>query len=212
MTPEQLRMARAKLDISQDLVAERVSIAKKTLARAENGESDVSSEIMSKLRAFYEASGLEFTDYNGVREAPTGMRIFKGKAGFRDFYEYQFDIIRKFGGELWLYNGVSSIIVDALGADYVDMHKKRMSAIKHRITYRVIVEEGDSTFFGSDYAHYRWVSKETFNNKTIFVFGPCVAFVNFDDEITVRVLNEPEAADTIRNLMENSWSKAWEPS
>lgn len=212
MTPEQLRMARAKLDLSQDMVAEHTGIAQKTLARAEGGKTDTSHEILSRLQSFYEDRGLEFTENNGVREKPFGNRIYKGKAGFRDFYEYHWGIIRRFGGELWLYNGVSKLIIDALGADYIEMHKARMSEIKHRIQYRVIVEEGDATFFGSDYAHYRWISKETFNDKTIFVFGPCVAFVTFDGNLTVTVIEQKDIADTLRNLMKNSWDQAWEPS
>lgn len=92
------------------------------------------------------------------------------------------------------------------------MHIERMSKIKGKFTYKVIVAEGDNTFFGSDYAEYRWVPKETFNDKTIFVFGPCVAFVNFDDEINVIVIDEKGIADTQRQLMQTSWNKAWEPS
>jgi transcriptional regulator with XRE-family HTH domain len=211
MTPEQLRMARAKLGLSQDEVSERVGLTKKTLSNAETGAHSLSADYAQRLKDFYESCGLEFTDYNGVREKPSGFRTFRGKTGFRDFYEFQFDVIRREGGDLWLYNGVSKLIMDALGADYVSMHRNRMSEIKHRFRYRVIVEEGDDTFFGSDYAHYRWVSKNTFNDKTIFVFGSCVAFVNFEGDISVILIQETEIADTIRNLMENSWNKAWEP-
>ncbi len=212
MTPEQMRMARAYLDLSQDEVAERTDMSKKTLSTAEAGLTKLSSEKISTLRLFYESMGIEFTDHNGVRLKPSGLRSFRGREGFRDFYEYQYEVIRKNGGDLWLYNGVSKHFMDSLGADYIEKHKARMSALKSRINYRVIVAEGDDTFFGSDYAKYRWVSKETFNDKTIFVFGPCVAFVNFEGDINVTLIEEKDIAETMRQLMENSWHKAHDPS
>lgn len=213
MTPDQMRMARAKLDLSQDQVAEGVGITKKTLSNAENATNKLSSDNVDKLKFFYMTRGLEFTDFNGVRETPSGLRTFKGKSGFQEFYEDQYKTFKSEGGDVWLYNGVSTLIMDALGLDYVEMHKARMSKIKANINYRVIVEEGDATFFGSDYAHYRWLAKEQFNNKTIFVYGSKVALVNFDDDITVILIEQAEFADTLRRLMENMWDmNAKEPT
>jgi DNA-binding XRE family transcriptional regulator len=213
MTPDQMRMARAKLDLSQDQVAEEIGITKKTLSNAENGTNKLSSDNLDKLKFFFTTRGLEFTDFNGVRETPTGLRTFKGKSGFQEFYEDQYKTFKAEGGDIWLYNGVSKLIIDALGMDYVEMHKARMSKIKNKINYRVIVEEGDATFFGSDYAHYRWLPKEQFNDKTIFVYGSKVGLVNFDDDITVVLIEQKEFADTLRRLMENMWDmNAKEPS
>ncbi len=213
MTPQQMRMARAMLDLSQDQVAEAVGITKKTLSNAENGANKLSSDNFDRLKLFYTSRGLEFTEYNGVRETPTGLRTFKGKSGFQEFYEDQYKTFKAEGGDIWLYNGVSKHIMDALGQGYVEMHKARMSKIKNNINYRVIVEEGDDTFFGADYAHYRWLPKEQFNDKTIFVYGSKVGLVNFDNDTTVILIEQKEFADTLRRLMENMWEmNAKEPS
>jgi len=206
MTPDQMRMARSKLDLSKDQVAEAIGITKKTLSNAENGSNKLSSENHEKLKFFYMAHGLEFTDFNGVRETPSGLRVFKGKTGFREFYEDQYKSYKSRGGDIWLYNGVSKTIIDSLGVDYVEMHKARMSKIKANFNYRVIVEEGDATFFGSDYAHYRWLPKEKFNNKTIFVYASKVGLVNFEDDITVILIDQLDFADTMRLFLENIWS------
>lgn len=208
-----MRMARAKLDLSQDQVAEAIGITKKTLSNAENGANKLSADNADRLKHFYQSSGLEFTDFNGVRETPTGLRTFRGRAGFHEFYEDQYKTFKAVGGDIWLYNGVSKLIIDALGPDYVEMHKSRMSKIKKNINYRVIVEEGDDTFFGADYAHYRWLSKEQFNDKTIFVYGSKVGIVNFDNDITVILIDQEEFAGTLRMLMENMWEQnAREPN
>ena len=211
MTPHQMRAARALLDVSQGHVAESVGITVATLSNAEKGKSQLSPDNHDKIEHFFITKGLEFTDFNGVREAPTGTRIYKGNSGFKEFYEDQYQIIKNEGGDLWLYNGVSEFVVNGLGKDYVAMHKDRMSKIKSRFTYRVIVEEGDATMFGSDYAEYRWVSKDQFNDKTIFVYGSYVALVNFEGDLTVTCIEQREFADTMRQLMLNSWEQARVP-
>ncbi len=213
MTPEQMRMARAKLDLSQDQVAEAIGITKKTLSNAENATNKLSSDNIDRLKFFYVSHGLEFTDFNGVRETPSGLRTFKGKSGFQEFYEDQYKSFKSIGGDVWLYNGVSKNVIDGLGSDYVEMHKARMSKIKANINYRVIVEEGDATMFGSDYAHYRWLPKEQFNDKTIYVYGSKVGLVNFDNDITVVLIDQQEFADTMRMLFDNMWNmNAKEPT
>lgn len=212
MSPDQMRAARALLNLSQADVCESVGITRASLSNAESGKSRLEPDNYDRLRLFFISKGLEFTDYNGVRETPSGLRVYKGNSGFREFYEDQFKVIQAEGGDLWLYNGVSELVMNGLGKDYVEMHKNRMSKIKDRFTYRVIVEEGDATMFGSDYAHYRWVPKDQFNNKTIFVYGPYVALVNFESELTVTCIHQREFADTMRQLMLNSWDRAEEPN
>ncbi len=141
-----------------------------------------------------------------VESARRKRRIKRGGDLERqEFYEDQFKTFKSIGGEVWLYNGVSKLIMDALGSEYVEMHKARMSKIKNNINYRVIVEEGDATFFGSDYAHYRWLPKEQFNDKTIFVYGSKVGIVNFEGDLTVILIDQDDFADTLRILMKNMW-------
>jgi len=201
-------MARAKLDIGQDQAAERAGITKKTLSNAESGAHKLSANNADRLRQFYTAQGLEFTDFNGVRETPTGLRTFRGRSGFQEFYEDQFKTFKSVGGDIWLYNGVSKLIMDALGLEYVEMHKACMEKIRNNFNYRVIVEEGDDTFFGSGYASYRWLPKEQFNDKTIFVYGAKVGIVNFEGDITVILIEQEAFADTLRLLMENMWNQS----
>ena len=100
MTPAQMRMARAKLNFSQGEVAEAISVSTNTLSAAESEKSHLSSENLHKLELFYTSRGIEFTEYEGVRQAPSGIVSFKGRTGFRDFYDYQYDKLRKIGGDI----------------------------------------------------------------------------------------------------------------
>lgn len=208
MTPAQMRMARAKLNLSQSEVAEAIGVSTNTLSAAESEKSNLSSENLHNLEIFYTAKGLEFTDYDGVRQAPSGLVVYKGRKGFKDFYDYQYEKLRKYGGDIWLYNGVSQQFVEALGSEFLGIHKDRMTKIKDKFTYRVIVEEGDKTAFGSDYAEYRAIPSDQFNDKTIFVFCGVLAIVDFSGELTVTVIEQAGVASSISQLMLNSWDKA----
>lgn len=208
MTPEQLRMGRAHLGISQGELAQEVGTSTMVISNAEAERTILSAEISKRIIDFFTLRGLELTDHNGIRETPTGIKIFKGKSGFKDFYGYQYNILRKYGGDIWLYNGVSKNFVDALDPEFLEIHKERMFKIKDKINYRVIVEEGEEVQFGSAYAEYRTVPSDQFNDKTIFVFHGVFAIVDFSDEILVTVIEKEEIAQTISQLMLNSWEKA----
>ena len=208
MTPKQLRMARAALNLSQGELAEEIGTSANVLSRAEAERTQLSSEMVARLETFFSLRGLELTDHNGVRENPSGIRIYKGKSGFREFYDYQYNILRKYGGDIWLYNGVSRHFLNVLEPDFLEIHKARMEEIKDKINYRVIVEEGDNVQFGSGYAKYKAVPSDQFNDKTIFVFRGVFAVVDFSDEVLVTVIENEAVAKTVSQLMLNSWEKA----
>jgi len=211
ITPNQCRAARGLLHWSQPDLAKQCGMHLQTISNFEAERSTPSKSSLEKITRAFEYAGIQFTEYNGVREKPSDLRIYRGNTGFREFYEDLFKVAKEEGGDLWLYNGVSKLVIEGLGEDYVKMHKERMTKLKGRFTYRVILEEGDDIMFGSEYAHYRWISKDQFNDKTIFVYGPYVALVNFEGELTVTCIHQREFADTMRQLMSNSWDRAWDP-
>lgn len=206
ITAAQCRAARALLDWSQPDLAKKSGIHVQTISNFEHGNGSPTNKTLVTIRQTFENSGVELTELNGVRETSKNFRIFKGREGFREFYEDQYKIFRTIGGDCWLYNGVSKDVMEALGDEYVEMHKARMLKIKSKINYRIILEEGDSIMFGKKYAHYRWLPKKQFNNKTIFVYGPKVGLVNFDNDITVILIDQKEFSDTMRMLFENMWT------
>lgn len=65
-TPEQLRAARAMLDLSQADLAARVGQSTMTIRRAEtSGGPMVASQTIDAIRAALEAAGVEFIPENG---------------------------------------------------------------------------------------------------------------------------------------------------
>lgn len=212
MTPEQLRMARALLDLNQDDVSAAVNIAKQTLVNAEKGRTNLKGENIAALQMFYEARGLEFLDHNGVREKPSGIRMLRGRSGFHEMYDQLFEEVRKRSGDIWLYNGTSSLVASALGEEYLATHRDRMEKYHGQANWRVVVKHGDDAFFGAKYAHYRWLPEQNFYPETIYVYGQTVALVDFKDDISITIIDKKGWADVMRFFLETIWnSQAYDP-
>jgi DNA-binding XRE family transcriptional regulator len=213
ITPTQMRAARAMLDVPQGHVAEHLGIAANTLSKIESGQSDVSMSRMSDIQRFYEREGIAFMENDGVKWNNETFKIFKGDEDFRAFYDDLYNTVKDFGGDVCLYNGVSELVINSLGKDFVAKQQKRMSEIEKAFSYRVIVEYGDSTFFGSSYCEYKWMSQEFFNNKAFFVFGNKVAFANFDDGVQIIMIEQSDIAQNHRVLFDLAWNElAQDPS
>ncbi len=196
ISASQIRAARALLNIPQEEVEIHTGLSKRYQSEIENERTSGKADAINKLELFYTSRGLEFMNNDGVRRNPTGLRILKGKRGFQEFYDDIYHTARQGKAEITLFNGVSDLVLDALGREFLDMHIDRMIEIKDRFRFRVIVEEGDRAFMGSSYCEYKWFPRDKFNNKTIYTYGTKVALINFDDEITITLIDQQGFADS----------------
>jgi transcriptional regulator with XRE-family HTH domain len=214
ITAAQLRQARAHLNLDQSRVCEDCSIDKATLSKIENEKSKGNAQTLATLQLYYEGHGLEFIDGQGVRKAPIGVREYRGTDGFREFYTDIYNTVKsEKQTDIWLYNGVSDLVLNALGKDFLDMHLERMLKLSERFTFRVVVKEGDDSFLGSSYCSYKWLPEELFSDKTIYIYGSKIAFLNFDNnDVLAVVIDQKDTADQMRHFFEKSWeNEAFEP-
>ncbi len=65
ITPEQCRAARALLDWSQTAFANAASAGQSTVAKFERGTRKPHASTLERMRATFEAAGVEFIDENG---------------------------------------------------------------------------------------------------------------------------------------------------
>lgn len=205
ITKQKLISARAFLGLNQSNIAENIGVTTKTISNIEEGDGVADNKHTGALQQFFEMRGIEFTDFNGIRQKPTGNRHLKGASGFRELYEMLYHSAKTCGGDIILYNGVSNLVMAALGADYVALQKKRMEKIKNNYTYRVIVKEGDDTFFGAAYCDYKWLPEKHFNEKTFFVFGSIFAIVDFENDIDILIIDSQDVADSQKLLFNGVW-------
>lgn len=208
ITASQIRQARASLNIGQQEVSDACGIHKTTLSDIENEKSAGSQKAFSALQIFFENQGLEFTENDGVRKNKNGLKRFNGATEFRLFYDDIYETAKKQGGDICLYNGVPSYLIEWLGDEYYKMHAERMTKIKDKFDFRVIIREADKQLIGAGFARYRWFPAELFHDKTIYVYGDKVAFIDFSDkDVHVVVIEQKEIAESQRILFNIAWNQ-----
>lgn len=218
ITKEQLRAARGLSGFEQKAVAQFIGVDPKTISNIESGRGEVSSPNTIKLIQFYESRGIQFTDHNGVRQNPSGVRLYRGNAEFRQFYDDIYETARTIGGDMCLYNAVSHLVIGALGEDYMKIQQERMKNLKEKrpdqFTYRVIFAEGDGTFFGETYCQYRWIHPEHFNDQTaVFVYGDKVGIASFEqNDVDVVVIKNAGFAESQKKQFGLTWQLTHEPT
>jgi transcriptional regulator with XRE-family HTH domain len=207
ITASQIRQARAALNLGQQEVAEACEMHKTTLSDIENEKSGGSSKAFSALQDFFENQGLEFIENNGVRQSKNALKRYRGATEFRLFYDDIYTTAKKQGGEIALFNGVPSLLIKWLGEDFYKMHTARMTKIKNNFDFKVIIQEEDKQFIGSSFATYRWFPTELFHNKTIYIYGDKVAFIDFqEDDVNVIAIEQKEFSESERVLFQIAWN------
>ena len=202
----QIAAARQLLGWSQADLAEKAGISKPSVIRIEKDLNSVKYDVLSQIQHAIEQNNIEFLEDCGVRESKQTLKIYRGQSGFREFYDDLYDTAKNIGGDICLFNGVSDLVTKWLGNDFVEMHKKRMIEIKQNFNYRIIVEEGDTVFFGSSFCTYKSFPKSLFNNKTIYIYSDKVAFLTFrSNELETILLKQKDLADCQRLFFNLAW-------
>lgn len=206
ITVQQLRMARAALNISQSAVAEAIGLNTMAISDIENEKTkNPKASTLSSLQSFYEGCGLEFTEAGGVRPNNAEIKRYSGDEGFRNFYNDIYSEVQK-GGSIVIQNGMPDYLIKHLDQDFYDMHAKRMAKLKPDV--KVLIKDGDKNLIGSSFAAYKTVPAEHFNDQTIYVYGDKTAFITFGDSVNVLVIDNAEITRSLRVSFGVIWEHA----
>lgn len=207
VTHDQLRAARALLDLDQKDVAAASGLNVNVLSRIERGEVRPHEATIEKLLAFYERAGVEFTENNGVREkALVRSTIYRGERGFINFARDVCDTLEQQGGEVCVSN-VDERNWDRWLGKYRDEYLARMGALGN-LKSRILIRKGD-TYRIASYAEYRSVDLESFGSAPFYVYGEKVAMILFKEEdCIVVVIENREIADAQRRQFGVMWRSA----
>jgi len=206
ISPEQLRAARAILEISQDAVAKEVGMTHTKLSRLEKGTTDATSTDLGAIQSFYENKGLEFTDNHGVRIKQTFETVYRGQKGLRELMDVLYETVSVEGGDICQFHLGSGKFRQWLGDDWYKMHSERMIKIKDKFNFRIVVNEGASVFIAKEFAKYRWYPKEKMTERTFYIFGDKVClFYPEPEQLEIRVINDRGLADQMRELFSAVW-------
>ncbi len=206
ITPQQLRSARAYLDVSRNDVSDATGIGVQTLADLENGKTDSPRiSTLDTLRLYYEANGLEFTDDGGIRPNKVRVQQYEGPEGFRRFMDEVYDVAKTQGGEICLHNAKPANWIKWLGVEWNLMHTERMVAIKDHMDFKITAGHDDYQLIGK-HAEYRWLPKEMWNDQSFYAYGDRIALLNFEeDSVHIVVMHNKKFADGFRSLFNVAW-------
>ncbi len=209
---EQIRAARALLNWSQEDLAKAAGLSKPALANIERGTSMPRIDTIQSLQVALEEGGVEFTEGTGVRLRGEILKVevFEGRNALFRLWEDQFETLKKTGGER-LFFGVDERRIDELAGD--KFFRQMMEKFKkHNITSRILIQDGD-TYFVEPVSHYRWISRELFEQVPYCVYANKYAINIMRNKTPKIVLVENnDIAKSYRQQFEHVWSQAKIPA
>lgn len=209
-TIEQIRAARALIGWSQKDLADHADLSQTGVARIENGTNQPNSSTIAKILEAFDRAGIEFIGENGVKKRSGEVRILKGANAMSDFLDDVYNTAIKYGTkskptEVFLSNVVHKNWVKWMGNRWKE-HTLRMTKSKDVMDVRIIVKEGDCDFPSSDYAKYKWMKSEFFNEKSFYSYHDRLAFLDFkDEEVIVSIITHMDFAKGYRDLFLIAW-------
>lgn len=211
ITTAQIRGARGVLGWSQGDLSERTGISATSIGSIENGLTQPRDSTLQTIQKAFEDNGIEFLPNDGLRKKSGYINFFRGLAGFKDFYDDIYETARAYGKPMeFLVSNVDEQQFMKWGKDIFAPHSSRMNELGN-VTYKILVQEGDTNFVASSYAHYRWLPKEFFSSVPFYVYGNKLAVILFDTDLTVMVLDYPMITDAYRRQFDAMWNIAKTP-
>jgi len=213
-SPDQIRAAMALLKWENAELAEASGVSVSTVFAAKTGKHKPQPEVHAKIKKALEQHGIEFLDFNGVRQRPEGIQVFQGIEGFSEFYDLVFDYLRDNGGDVCIGGSDASLYTKYRANP--EVHRKRMAELadeREDLRVRILCQEGDYNFVATSYASYRWQPKEYFSPTTFYTFGDYLALISFfhNPAPHVVVITSKAYADAYKKSFNEMWEKAKEP-
>ncbi|MBE2190586.1 MAG: helix-turn-helix transcriptional regulator [Alphaproteobacteria bacterium] len=212
ITTAQIRGARGVLNWSQGDLSERTGISSTSIGSIENGLTQPRDSTIQLIQKAFEDGGIEFLPDDGIRKKTGYINFYRGEDGFSKFYDDVYETTKR-------QNKPQEILVSNVdeqefmkwGKDVFAPHSERMNELDN-ISYKILVQEGDTNFIASSYAEYRWLPKEFFASVPFYVYGTKLAIILFETELTVMVLDYPTITDAYRKQFEAIWELSKTPN
>jgi transcriptional regulator with XRE-family HTH domain len=215
ITGRQIRAARALLSWDAATLAGKAGLTRETVSNIENGLTQARGGSLDKLKKVVEANGIQFTEFNGVREKPDDVNVLGGPEGLAIFFDQVYEHLRNQGGVVCASGVDEKQFAKHHGEDHATKHIKRMSQlVKGRgdILFNVLLREGDKNFIASDYCHYKWLKQSDFVATPFYVFGDTLALISFQSDPAPKILMILSAvfAEAYRRQFDVAWQAAQE--
>lgn len=209
ISPAQIRAARALLDWNQQLLADKVGVSKHTISKIERGDIQGGTKTLAKIHTILVIAGLDFIEDDGVKKKTTGISSYAGREEFQEFYTDIAIAAEQSDQKDFLVSNVNEEhFLRWLNED--TLHKHYDSMKKHKISYKILIAEGDTTTPGDNFnAEYKWMAADQFYSVPCYIYGDKVAFMSFEeDNINVFVIRHKNIVDLCRKQFHEMWNRA----
>ncbi len=205
---EQIRAARALLDLNQEELAKAAGLSLRTLNTLERAVVAPRMETLRALQAVLEARGIEFLPDHGVKLRSERLDVIKieGSHAVEKFLDDITDQLKD-GGEV-LYNGIDERRFADIDNSIMDRYFRKLH--KQGITERLLVREGDY-FFVAQPSHYRWAREKIFGRMIHIVYGDSTSFLFWEPSPRLVIMRNQAVADTFRDQFNAHWQEAAVP-
>ncbi|NQZ14681.1 MAG: hypothetical protein HRT94_07655 [Alphaproteobacteria bacterium] len=192
--------------MSRTTLAEDLSIKTSTINANLNGRSAIPSGRLELIQKYLERQGIVFSmdGDDGVKRA-TGLNqiTLEGQEGVREFFNDVYETTKATNREILIFNGLPSELINSAGEEWYKSHAARMQ--KLNVVSKNILKEGELNLIGKKFASYKWIPKEMFRDKMIYVYGNKFAFMSFDPDALIKITEEADIADSLRLLIDLAW-------
>lgn len=212
----QIGAARGLLRWSGTVLAEKAGLTRDTINKIESDSVQPREGTVADIIRVFDENGVEFTDNSGVRLKPQGVEVLIGQEGLQRFFDGVYEHVKKHGGTI-MQLGIQEDLFWAMGVDFSHHHRKRMTELVNNrkdIKVQAILCEGDTNFIASDYNQYRWISEEMFAPVPFYIYGECLAIMNFQTvpAPTIVLHKFPAITHAYRKQFEAFWKMSKEPN
>ncbi len=202
----QITAARALLDWTQDRLASATDLSKDMISKIESGKSSGSLKSLQQIEDVLSQSGIDFLENDGVARKSGGVQTYKGRTGFLNFILDVYETMKQ-GGDICVSNVNEDDFLKWEG-DEADAHMARMASISG-LRCRFLIEEGDTNIVASNYATYKYMSRESFGDIPLYIYGDKTALIVFEDDmVEVFVIKQSEVTRYFKKRFHEMWNAA----
>lgn len=207
ISKEQIKAARAMLDWSQKVLAERCGdVSEPTIKLIESGKVNSTDATLTAIRRTLEAEGIEFTTQNGIRMRDDLLTVLEARDAQDNVYVRLLDDI---------YHTVNGRYGEVLFS-FVDQSLSPQEVVDRQLLIRragtgmrFLVRNGD-TFLRYPLDEYRYLPKGSYLNNSTVIYGDKVAYViNRLDKIII--IRDPDVTEIKRMEFNLIWQIGEKP-
>jgi DNA-binding XRE family transcriptional regulator len=186
ITGRQIRAARSLLEWKADDLAQKAGLTRVTVSKIEADLVQPHEKTIASIIRVFDQHGVEFLEDEGVRIRKNQVRIFTGKAGYKQFLDHIYDALKDGGGRIRQFN-VSDGKTLPYAEDYAAAHLERMKKIPN-LDACVLTVEGDYNF-PATYCTYRWLDKANKILIPYYVYNDYLAQATYKSDHNVEIIS-----------------------